>query len=146
MDIRRANLIKAIAKTVMEAEEPVLSKIESCIEAAGVLPTVDDLIAVAKAEHLLLSGKEGYMRLVDFERETLAFVNKDSNMQVRPKYVNDKFMGWNLILVEEGFETLLEHYDDDDENISGKQLALNVLESIRKGLDAGAEYFIMPTN
>lgn len=99
--------------------------------------------AIEEAEKIIRETK--VMQLVDYEKETLCFITPETPLFAASHRQGVKYLGCNLYALIDSKLTLLETYDDVD-NITGKELCDNVIESIRKGFDAGATYYIMPAN
>lgn len=101
---------------------------------------------IKEAERIIEKLHEGKMLLVDYERDPISYIDKNTILFIRPQYDGVKFYGYNVILINEyGLEILIETYDDSDD-ITGRELAENVIDSIRKGLECGATYYIVPEN
>ena len=85
------------------------------------------------------------MQLVDYEGEPIACITPETPLFATQHFDGIKYRGWNLYAVVGEEMQLIETYDDTDE-ITGKQLADNVIESIKDGFAWGVEYYEIPAN
>lgn len=77
--------------------------------------------------------------------ETICYINARTPLFCSEHWIGANYYGCNLYAVVDGKIVLLETYDDEDD-ITGKELASNVIQSIKDGFTAGATYYNVPSN
>ena len=85
------------------------------------------------------------MQLVGFKDKLVCHVTNDTPLFHAPHYRGVQYYGRNLYALVNEKKVLLETYDDEDE-ITGAELAQNVIDSIKEGLSYGATYYRIPCN
>ena len=85
------------------------------------------------------------MHLVDSDKETLCYITPETPLFATQHFEGIKYRGCNLYAVIGEEMTLIETYDDEDE-ITGKELAENVIQSIKDAFAWGVEYYEVPAN
>ncbi len=81
----------------------------------------------------------GQLQLLDFEGETITYVNESTDLKIIKHYYNGTFYGFNLYARDGQNLILLETYNS-------KQAAEKVLHRIKQKLSNGALSYELPTN
>lgn len=92
---------------------------------------------IEQAENIINAPK---VKLVDYEGEYLAHINANANFIIKQEYAFGEPKECKLFVGR----ALIETYDKNV--ISGAQRALNMQDSIMKGVLVGAEYIIIERN
>ena len=79
--------------------------------------------------------------------EEVCEINQFDKFSIEPAFGDneDDFYSWNLFLYKNGEKILLESYDDEDD-ATGAEIAINVINSIKEGFLLGVEGYVIPEN